>query len=45
MLTTASHSTTASGRTAVPGPHVFVTPVVRELPRPAAEPIAFAQTW
>ncbi len=26
-------------------PHVFRTPVVRELRRPAAEPLSFAATW
>lgn len=26
-------------------PHLFMRPVVRELARPAPEPLAFASTW
>ena len=25
--------------------HLFQTPVVREMPRPAPEPVSFASTW
>jgi hypothetical protein len=35
--------TAPAGRPAAP--HVFVTPVVREMPRPAPEPPSLATTW
>jgi hypothetical protein len=37
---TSTHSSTASRPT-----HTFVVPVVREMPRPAAEPASFASCW
>jgi hypothetical protein len=44
MLTTASHTHSSTARTQ-DTPHVFVTPVVRELPRPAPEPLSWASCW
>ena len=40
-----TNTTITSSRTASSTPRAFIVPVVRELPRPAADHIAFATTW
>ena len=45
MLNTASTQTSSSAASRTSGtPHIFVTPVVRELPLPT-EPASFASCW
>jgi hypothetical protein len=44
MLTTASHNHSLSDRTSEK-PHFFTTPVVREMPRPAPEPLSWSGCW
>ncbi len=43
--TSTSTTTTAGDRLASVATQCFVAPVVRELPRPAPEPPAFASIW
>ena len=46
MITFTSHSDQAlQVQTVPPSVHVFVTPVVREIPPRPGEPSSFAQVW
>lgn len=44
-MPTPSLTATTPARTKPAGDHVFVAPVVREVPRPAGEPPSFASVW
>lgn len=44
MLTTASPTNHSYSRT-LDTPHVFAVPVVREIPRPAPEPLTWRNCW
>jgi hypothetical protein len=45
MPTIHNITSSQSGFTASSGTHQFVTPVVREIPRPVPEPRSFSSVW